>query len=171
MTSITACTTACAGLCRRTSMRDTTPTVTEMVSPPIGYLCRQAGQRTGAPSGPGRASSCCDQCTASARARLAAACVAAEQRNACSGGDAARPPARANTRRAPDDGDAVLQARQRPKLQRLEPLPEGVVVDRQQRDVAVHAQRQHARQELAVVAAPLDLDLRLKSRANKLKME
>jgi hypothetical protein len=57
--------------------------------------------------------------------------------------------------------DVVLQVRQPAKGDGRDARPELGVVDGQERDVALGADREDAREELAVVAAPLDLDLLL----------
>ena len=59
--------------------------------------------------------------------------------------------------RVPDDGDRILQTGQPAKLQGPEPGPERVVVDGQQRDVALGAYGEDFRKELGVVASALDL--------------
>ena len=58
-----------------------------------------------------------------------------------------------------DDGDRVLQARERPKLERRHPVPKGGVLDGQQGDVALGADGQDGGQEFGVVAAALHFDL------------
>jgi hypothetical protein len=59
----------------------------------------------------------------------------------------------------PDDEDAVLQVRQRAEAHGLHALPEGGVLDRQHRDVALGADREYRRHELGVAAAPPHLHL------------
>ena len=59
--------------------------------------------------------------------------------------------------RVPDDGDRVLQPREAAELEGPEPVPERVVVDGQQGDVALGAYGEDLGQELGVVASALDL--------------
>lgn len=77
--------------------------------------------------------------------------------------DAAHHPGRDRDRvaadRIADDVDVVLEVGEAAKGDGRDARPELVVVDREERDVALGADREDAREELAVVAAPLDLDL------------
>ena len=57
--------------------------------------------------------------------------------------------------------DVVLEVGEAAKGDGRDARPKLLVVDREERDVALGADREDAREELAVVAAPLDLDLLL----------
>lgn len=59
--------------------------------------------------------------------------------------------------RVADDGDGVLEPREAAKLERPEALPERVVVNGQQGDVALGAYGEDLGEELGVVASALDL--------------
>ena len=77
--------------------------------------------------------------------------------------DAAHDPGRHRDRvaadRVPHDVDVVLEVGEAAKGDGRDARPELRVVDREERDVALGADREDAREELPVVAAPLDLDL------------